>query len=223
MTVRLTDLHRRKLETEEGAELGRIVDLVVRLDGIEPRVVRLRVRRGRTTLEIETAFVRAPEEEPLIGLPGKLEAPKLADDELLLERHVLDAQIVDLAGRRVTRVGDVELEGLTVSGVCIGLGPVLERLGLRGLARHAMTETVLWRNLHLTSRRGHVLMLDSPATAIHRAPPDALSHLVAHLPHRRAHEVLQAVDPGTAEAAMRSPSPRPRRFPFRWIRRHAAP
>jgi len=223
MTVRLTNLQGSGLESESGEAVGRIVDLVVRLDAPEPKVVRIHLRKGRRIKEIDIGFVRGLGETPVISDPGRIVEPSLAVDELLLGRHVLDAQIVDLAGKRVTRVGDVELDpdGLTISGVCIGLGPVLSRLGLGRLARRAMTETVLWRNLHLTSRRGHVLMLDSPASAIHRAPPDALSHLVAHLPRHRAGEVLGAVDAGTAEAAERTPAPRPRHFPFRWIRRHA--
>ena len=70
----------------------------------------------------------------------------LADYELLLERHVLDAQIVDLAGKRLTRVADVELvlDGrvLSVQGVEIGLAPLLRRLGLRFLVGHARSSAI---------------------------------------------------------------------------------
>jgi sporulation protein YlmC with PRC-barrel domain len=223
--VSFTDLRRLTLATEDGAKVGRLVDLVVRLDTPDPRIVRMRVGRRRWVAEIETVFVRNLDVTPVVSDPARLEAPRLGDDELLLGRHVLDAQIVDLEGKRVTRVGDVtiELESLTVAGVTVGLSAVLRRLGLRRLAEHARTESVDWRDLHLTSRRGHMLLLDSPAAALHRARPDALSHLVAHLPHRHAHEVLTAVGAEKAEAVRRAPTASARRFPFRWIRRHASP
>jgi len=225
VTIRLTDLQSRWLETADGVRVGRVLDLVIRLDAPDPRIVRVRVGRGRRVREIAADLVSGLGDVPVVRDSGGLIPPRLAEDELLLDRHVLDAQIFDLAGKRVTRVGDVELEldSLAVTGVCVGLGPILSRLGLHRVARRATTESLSWRDLHLTSRRGHSLMLDSPAAALHRARPDALSHLVAHLPHRHAHEVLVAVDPETAKVVRRMPAPRPRRFPFRWIRRDASP
>ena len=225
MTVRLTELQRRRIRGEEGASVGRLLDLVVRLDAPDPRVVRIRMRSGRRVAEVDAALVQGLGESPVLADTASLTDPRLAEDELLLDRHVLDAQIVDLAGKRVTRVGDVELrlENLAVTGVLVGPEPLLRRVGLRRLASRARAESLPWRDLHLTSRRGHMLMLDSPAAALHRAEPGALSHLVAHLPHVHAREVLAAVDPERAEAARRAPTARARRFPFRWIRRHAEP
>ena len=225
MIVRLTELKRRRVATADGAPLGRLIDVVVRLDAPAPRIVRLRVRRGRRVSEIDAGLIRQLGHEPVVADPGRLVRPRLADDELLLDRHVLDAQIFDFAGKRITRGGDVELEldRLAVEGVSIGLGPIFGRLGLDRFAKRATTERLAWRDLHLTSRRGHSLMLDSSAAAVHRARPDALSQLVAHLPHRHAHELHEAVAPETAESVRRAPSPRAPRFPFCWIRRHASP
>ncbi len=83
----------------------------------------------------------------------------MAEQELLLERHVLDAQIVDLAGKRLTRVGDVELViddgALTVRGVEVGLAPLLRRLGLRFLVSRAGSSSIRWTDLRLTSEGAH--------------------------------------------------------------------
>ena len=83
----------------------------------------------------------------------------VAEQELLLERHVLDAQIVDLAGKRLTRVGDVELViddgALTVRGVEVGLAPLLRRLGLRFLVGRAGSSSIRWTDLRLTSEGAH--------------------------------------------------------------------
>jgi len=64
-------------------------------------------------------------------------APK--GDELRLASRVLDRQIVDIDGRRVVRVNDVQMarlhEQFCVTGVDVGGQGLLRRLGLEGMAQ----------------------------------------------------------------------------------------
>ncbi len=61
----------------------------------------------------------------------------VAMDELLLQKELLDKQIVDVDGRKVVRVNDVKLapagDNLRVIAVDVGLPGLLRRLGLRQL------------------------------------------------------------------------------------------
>jgi sporulation protein YlmC with PRC-barrel domain len=225
VSIRLSELLRRTVVTEANVSLGRVFDLVIRLDSPHPRVVRMRIR-GATTGDVPATLVSGYEGHALVASSQVLVPPALALDELLLRRHVLDAQIVDLAGRRVTRVGDIELEldgsDLTVGTVSVGAAPVLRRLGLHRLASRARPDSVDWRDLHLTARRGHELLLDSSAAAVHEADPEELRHLVAQLPDMHGREVLAAVGSDAAEAASFEPPLRRRRFHLRWMRRRAS-
>ena len=68
-------------------------------------------------------------------LIGRGEIP-LEQDELLLVRDVLDTQIIDVVGHRVSRVSDVVIthraDGrLEVVAVEVGSAAVFRRLGLR--------------------------------------------------------------------------------------------
>jgi hypothetical protein len=107
---------------------------------------------------------------------------------ILLARDVLDAQLVDVAGRRVVRVGDLDLDvtrrRATVERVEVGLDSVLRRLGLRRLARHAPRRTIAWRDVHLPVHPGAALTIDSAAPALARLSIDERARLAARLPPR---------------------------------------
>ena len=141
--------------------------------------------------------------------------------ELRLGRDVLDAQIVDVAGRRVRRVSDVELVGrgrrLHALAVDTSVGSVLRRLGFRRLSDRSSPAQVDWRDVHLTSATGHALQLASPAAAIHRLAPRELAAVAAQLPAAQGHELLERA--GAERAVMPR---RRRRFPHRRGRRARA-
>ena len=105
--------------------------------------------------------------------------------DLLLARDVLDSQIVDIEGRRIARVGDVELARETDELRCVavdtGLGAIARRFGLRRLAERLSSGSVAWSDMHLTADPGHQLQLESPAAGIHRLTPEELMHLVGRL------------------------------------------
>jgi sporulation protein YlmC with PRC-barrel domain len=119
-------------------------------------------------------------------------APAAPADELLLAADVLDRQIVDLRGRRITRVGDVELaedgRRLRIAAVEIGPEAILRRLGLRRLARRFRPRLLPWDQLRLLSGRGYRLQLETrPEQAA-----EAHSLLAERRSHRRRRHALSA-------------------------------
>jgi hypothetical protein len=103
---------------------------------------------------------------------GRGELP-LERDELLLVRDVLDTQIIDVVGYRLARVSDVLMTRLDdgrleVAAVEVGSGAVLRRLGLRRLSERLPVRAVDWRDLHLTSARGHEVHLATRTAAVHQ-------------------------------------------------------
>ena len=124
---------------------------------------------------------------------GRRRGPRPGGDLLLLRRHVLDAQVLDLDGNRLVRVGDVliaeEGEGLALVAVEVGMRPVLRRLALGRFARRVRDDILDWRELHLASAPGHVLALSSGAAGVHRLTKPQLEAIAAALPAARAHEL----------------------------------
>ena len=213
----LSELIGRPVRDPSGDEPGRLRDLAVRLAEPYPLVTRLRLGRGRKRRVVD--WERISEIRPRAlrlssPLDGAVDGP-LRGDEIWLAEHVLDTQVIDIAGRRLVRVGDVALErdrdALRLVGVEIGKAAVLRRLGLRGLGERAGSELVDWRDLHLTSGRGHSLQLRTTASRVHRLTAEELDAVVARLTPHRAAEVLETVQPVPVEAVVRR-RPRPRRY-----------
>jgi sporulation protein YlmC with PRC-barrel domain len=216
--LRLTIETGQEVHTADARRLGRVLDLAIRIDAAHPQVDALAVGARRidhlvpwhdvASFEHTVVHLR-PGAEPIAGAGG---AVPLADDQLLLVRDVLDTQIVDVAGRRVQRVGDVLLartdDGhLEAVAVDVGIAPVLRRLGLRGAADRMREQAVDWRDLHLTSARGHAIQLSGTSAAVHRLDERELAHLIALLSTGHAAAVIATVPPDRAAAALDASHP----------------
>jgi sporulation protein YlmC with PRC-barrel domain len=199
--VAFTALRGRPVEDSGGRALGRLGDLAVEV-GVAGHTTHALIRRGRRAgwQPAAGATLRGPGLR--LALPAVAEdsantAPAPPAGTLSVARDVLDAQVVDVRGRRVARVGEVILtvdpDGLRLSAVEVGPAPVLRRLGLRRLARRAAERPVDWRHVHLTSARGHALQLDAPGSRVRELAPAELAALVEGLPPGRAAPVLDAV------------------------------
>jgi hypothetical protein len=128
-------------------------------------------------------------------------------DELLLRRDVLDCQIVDLAGRRLTRASDVVLSwtadgDVALVGVEVGFAALVRRLGLGWLVEHVQRRIVSMEQLHLTSSRGHQVQLRSATSAIHQLDAAGLAHLLTRLDVGKATDVITTVGPDRAASAL---------------------
>lgn len=192
---------------EDGQRAGRLEDVAVSLEDEHPSVTSL-VVRGRHRRDAVVPWERVSTFEPTgVVLRAPDGAHAAGRDELRLGRDVLDAQIVDVAGRRVRRVSDVDLvrsgEDLRAVAVDVGWPGVLRRLGLGRLGGRAPhRDLVDWGDLHVVSPRGHGLQVRTSGAALHRLSPTELSELVARLPPQHAAEALHAVGADRAAAAV---------------------
>jgi CBS domain-containing protein/sporulation protein YlmC with PRC-barrel domain len=128
-------------------------------------------------------------------------APK--GDELRLASRVLDRQIVDIDGRRVVRVNDVQLarlrEQFCVTGVDVGGQGLLRRLGLEGMAqgvasrlkRPLPAQVIPWEDVAPLQADENPLRL--------RISRDRISHL----PGADIAAILNDLDRRTGEALVR--------------------
>jgi sporulation protein YlmC with PRC-barrel domain len=202
-----------------GARVGKLIDLAARLADPYPIVSRLRVRTARRSVRYVawrmTASFAATGAQ-LSVRTDELEsadtgADSLCEDELLLAEHVLDTQIIDVKGKRVVRVGEVELapegENLLVVGVEVGRAAVLRRLGPGRFFGRAQSELVDWRDLHVASGRGHALQLHTTAARVHHLGASELALVVSRLPLTHGADVLRAVRPETAAGALGTAHP----------------
>lgn len=187
-------------------------DLTVRLGPAHPLVDRALVRSGRTAFLVDWDDVAELTASHVSLKPGArlqrtaTSGPSLRADEILLARDVLDTQVVNLSGHGLARVADVLMVdhggGLEVVGVDVGLRTLLRRIVPGRLAGNTPSETVDWQDLHLTSTRGHLAQLRTTTAAFRKLDARGLAELLARLGTESASQVVQAVPPAHAAAAM---------------------
>ncbi len=207
--VRLSDLLRRPVETADGTRVGHVSDLSILHGSEHPEVRRVFIRSadGVRSLDGEQLDL---DRSPLHldcsrSTFDQLDDHELGPTELRLGTDVIDAQIVDLSGHHLVRVSDVLLtpvgNRLSVVGVEVDFGAVLRRLGFRRLARRVPEQIVPWSDLHLTSRRGHEVQLESGSAHLVRRSASDFAHLLARLSTGHATDLLEQTPvPGAAEA-----------------------
>lgn len=211
-TLRLTELRGRTVVAADGRRLGRVADLAVDHNERFPLVTAIAIAHRRPVVVEPWAAVVRVDADQVVVAPAAGEPPT---GDLYLARDLLDAQVVDIAGRRLARVGEIELalrgSELRAVAVDVGLAPVARRLGLHRLARRLSSEVIGWDGVHFATGRGHRVQLESPAAAVHGLDPSELLEVVARLPPERAAEVLQAVPAERAARVRRLPRPALRR------------
>ena len=118
-----------------GARIGRVRDLAVRPGSGPWPVVSLRIG-GRAATVVPASRIEAIEDDRIELADGPV-APA-PHGSVWLRDALLDREVVDAAGRRIVRVGDVLIDvgghGLAAVAVDLGAAAVVRRLGLRRTA-----------------------------------------------------------------------------------------
>jgi len=211
----LTDYLGQDVFDAADTRVGVVADLAARLGGPAPRVSRLVVRAGRRErFALRWDDVADFERSGVVlhRLAAELDrTAQPAEDELLLLRDLVDTQIVDVAGRRLVRAGDVDLERrdgqLVVAGVDVGGGALLRRLGLRRLARRFSRRSLPWSELYAASPGAHTVQLRADRARLSGLGPAALAQVIGRLPPAHGADVLRSVGSELAADAVSGTHP----------------
>lgn len=236
VVVLLSELLGREVVTDAGTRLGRLRDLTVTVGPDHPTVSGLVVGERGSRYFLPWQAVSGPADGGPLRLNGGIapttpltpESDLLLDvHELLLARDVVDTQVVDLQDYRLSRVSDLYLawqqDGtLEVVAADVGLGAVLRRMSLGWLGRPLEPVLVDWQDLHLTSRRGHELQLGTSTASFHRLDSHGLAQLLTRVSTGHATELIQALPPRHAAAALHHSHPATGRRLIRALRRDDA-
>lgn len=200
----LTSIVDRPVEGKTGELIGRIDDLIVRIgEDRYPPIAGLVVKDGRRRF-----FVPASHLQTLNGAARlasstvDLQTFSRRSGEVLLRRDVLDHQLIDIEGRRIVRVNDVQLtpvEGVyRVIGVDISPQALLRRLGPRALAGRIVGRQVIdWTDVQYLASAAPVQLKVSYDRLAELNAVD-LARIVDALSYRESVEIVTALDEETA-------------------------
>ncbi len=187
-----------------GETIGRLDDLIVRIgDEPYPPIAGLVVRDGRRRIFVLGSQVA--EIKAAVYLRSSLVSMqpfRRRNGEVLLSRDVLDHQIIDITGRRIVRVNDVQLAPIDgiyrVVGVDISPQALVRRLGPRALGGRIIGRQIVdWAEVQYLASAAPVQLKVSYDRLAEIHPVD-LARIVDALSYRESAEIVAALDDETA-------------------------
>jgi magnesium transporter len=192
----------RPIRDLEGERVATIRDVIVRLgEDDHPPVTGFVARYRRRNFFLPRRRIAQFGEQG-----GRLNADildlrpfKRREDEVLLARDVLDKQLIDVDGKRVVRVNDVQLieaaNEFRVTGADVSLQGLWRRLvpaGFVGTGRPV--EVIDWKDVgYLATDLGGV-RLKSSADKLARLHPVEIARLAEALSYHHGSEIVEALD-----------------------------
>ncbi len=200
--VMVTQLLRSPVVNPAGEELGRLEDLIVKLDGGGyPPVTGIKVRMGGREV-----FVSLKSVEKLAPGEVRLNTPTLdtggfqrRPGEVLLAADVLGRHAVDVVRGRIVQAHDLVLahtdDGWRLMGVDRSPRAMLRRLvprrGRPDLRKHALLD---WKDLQPFVGHVPTAKLLMPLQRLRRLHPAQIADIVEGATHEEGEEILDAVE-----------------------------
>ena len=196
--------------------IGKVADFLVgKPDDVFPKIDGLMVKTARgprfapmsTVLDVDArgniALTRVPDED----------APT-SDEALYLIADLLDKQIVDVDGRKVVRINDLEVANaagfLRVVAADVGVSGLLRRLGLKSIGRRVPAvydrvprAMIAWDSVApIRDVNPHEIHLSVKESKLSRLHPSELAEIISDLSAREAANVIHQLDDETAADAL---------------------
>ena len=194
------------------APVGRIADFVVgKPEDTFPRIDALvvKTRAGRMLAPIATVLGIERDAVVLSEPPATVCPPE--DEMLYLVEDLFDKQIVDVDGRKVVRINDLEIArtggALRVVAADIGLGGLLRRLGaaklMPAVVERIPRSLIAWDNVApLHDLNPTQIQLSVSEHRLARLHPSELADVISELSAQDAARVLGSLDDETAADAL---------------------
>lgn len=195
--------------------IGRVADFVVsKPDAVFPQVDGLVIKttQGLRFAPIETVADVDRNGNVALTLAPKEPAPP-EQQELYLVADLLDKQIVDVDGRKVVRINDIEVANtggrLRVVAADVGIAGLLRRLGLRSFGKRWLSRIgnvprsmIAWDSVapirDFNPSQVHLSVKESRLARLH---PSELAEIIGDLSAREAAAVVKQLDDETAADA----------------------
>lgn len=209
----------KPVKNQNGSEIGRLVDLVVRWsqDADYPPVTGILVKIGRRVAFVDIDKVEKFSTEEIVLSSAKLDLRDFTKrpGEVLVGREILDHQLVDVDGVQVIRAADLflahALGRLRLVGVDVSMHSLLRRIGPARFRANSTPEKVLdWAAIAPFDEHTGAVKLRSSQDGIKRLRPAELADLLEDLGRSERQGLLSALDIERAADAVEEMEPEER-------------
>lgn len=214
--VYLSEILKKEVVDQFGRKVGLLWDLSI-VPGTEyPNVTRLILRKGRQLLEAPIDKLQLFNRFVItLDLSGTtLSSYTFKEDDILVKKHILDKQIVDVNGAKVVRVNDLKLgEGdntVCIIGIDVGPNGILRRIDGGSLIQKALIafnkpikETIIgWNFLQTMDPQLRHLTLNVAKKQLGKLHPSDLAQILTEMAPEEGTEILASVDEELAGEAL---------------------
>src|SRR5438093_854437 len=202
----LSQVLSRPIRDLEGERVATINDIIVRLgDEDHPRVTGLVARYRRRDFFVSRWRITELNEQGARLNSDILDLRPFVrrDGEVLLARDVLDKQLIDVDGKRVVRVNDVQIIEAAgewrVTGADVSLQGLWRRLAPAGfMGTRRAVEVIDWADVGYLATDAATVQLKSSSGKLARLHPVEIARLAEALSYHHGSEVVEALDDETA-------------------------
>lgn len=198
----LSQILGRPISDVEGEKVASIKDIVVRYGEEDyPPIIGLMARYRRRDF-----FIRRTQIANLGETGAKLNVDVLdlrpfvrRKGEVLLAKDVLDKQLIDIDGKRVVRVNDVQIieagNQWRVTGADVSLQGFLRRLMPKGFYGNRLVEVIDWSDVgYLATETATAVQLKSSKDKLSRLHPVEIAQLAETLSPIHRTEIVESLD-----------------------------
>ncbi len=201
----LSQLINVPIRDQDGERVASVRDLIVRIAARYPPVTGIVARQGRRSFFIPIADVADISADGVTLRTTKLNIGHFTrrDGEILLNRDVLDRQLIDVNGKRVVRVNDLQIAPLQgryrLIGVDVGARALLKRLGFRGKRDQSpLGDLVDWANIEYLAANAPSVRLKVSHDRLAKLHPAEIANIIEDLSYHEGSEIVSALDDETA-------------------------
>ena len=196
----------RPIRDLEGERVATVKDIIVRLGGDDhPPVTGIVARYRRRDFFLSRWRITELNQNGVRLNSDILDLRPFVrrENEVLLAKDVLDKQLIDVDGKRVVRVNDVQIIQAAgdwrVTGADVSLQGLWRRLAPSGFAGTRKTVEVLdWADVGYLATDAATVQLKSKSDKLARLHPVEIARLAEALSYHHGSEVVEALDDETA-------------------------
>jgi magnesium transporter len=214
--VYLSEVLKKDVIDQYGKKIGSLWDMAIVPGAKSPSVVKLIIKNRQQLYEFPVDFLNLFNRYVITvnAMEGALKPYELNEEDILIRKHILDKQILDVNGAKIVRVNDLKLgEGdgaICIMGIDVGLNGILRRVdggkavqNTFALLNKPIKEHIIdWGFLQTIDPDLRHLTLNVARKQLGELHPSDLAQILTDMPPEQVTEILSSVDDELAGEAL---------------------
>jgi magnesium transporter len=214
--VYLSEVLKKDVIDQYGKKIGALWDMAIVPGAKSPSVIKLIIKRRQQLYEFPVDFLNLFNRYVITVTVAEntLKPYKLNEEDILIRKHILDKQILDVNGAKIVRVNDLKLgEGdgaICIMGIDVGINGILRRVDggkavqntFALLNKPIKEHSIDWGFLQTIDPDLRHLTLNVARKQLGELHPSDLAQILTDIPPDQVTEILSSVDDELAGEAL---------------------